>query len=685
MKEFICEVNKELIDLGAVEMDKTLTQLIPGNRDEINVKIDDGNLKSFKIDRSQNIITGRGIKTFFKNIKDKKAIVSYDERENELILKNLREINKKDEIFGFIKNSSGAYEKMVRLSKFNFDDEKWSQIYELAKDFAVIPDFDSILSQNVIRDMNLFDYQVRTVKEVLKKFRGRALLCDEVGLGKTIEACTVMMEYVIRGFARKILILVPPSLVDQWSNELKRKFNQDFITSDDPEFKKMGDKAWVYYPKVISSINLAKRKQNSQCILKIHYDMVIVDEAHHLKNRKTVAWNFVNKLDKNSILLLTATPIQNNLEELYNLITLLKPGQLSTYSDFKKNFVKSGELMEPKNIEKLRTLVSDVMVRNKRSDVDIKFTKRYADTIEVNLSAVEKKFYNLISEFVRDNYNQGEKGMSRFTLKIIQEELGSSVYCVIPTLERLLKNENISMENRKCVENFIDIAEKIETMKYEENTKGKKLIDIINGFNDKIIVFTKYKTTIKFLEKLLKQKGYKTAIFYGGMTRKEKENQIEYFRKEARILLSTEAGGEGRNLQFCNAIINYDLPWNPMAIEQRIGRIHRVGQKRDVHIFNLVAKDTIESYILYILDKKINMFELVVGEVDMILGDLNEDDNGFDDAIMDIWANSRDKDELESRISELGDKLLDKKNQYTKVKDVDEKIFGNLFKAGEDK
>lgn len=556
MKEFICKVNKELVDMGAVEMDNIMAQLIPRDRAEINIRIDGGRLKSFKVDRSENIITGRCIKGFFKDIKNSRAVISYNEEENQLILKNLNEVDKKDEIFSCVKNSSEAYRKIVQLSKFDFDDEKWSRIYELAKDFAVIPDFDSILSQSIIRDMNLFDYQVRTVKEVLKKFRGRALLCDEVGLGKTIEACTVMMEYIIRGFARKILILVPPYLVNRWSNELKRKFNQDFITSDDPEFKNMGDKAWIYYPKIISSINLAKRKRNSECILKIHYDMVIVDEAHHLKNRKTVAWNFVNNLDKDSILLLTATPIQNNLEELYNLITLLKPGQLSTYSDFKKNFVKSGELMEPKNIEKLRALVSDVMVRNKRSDVDIKFTKRYADTIEVNLSAMEKKFYDLISEFVRDNYNKGEKGMSRFTLKIIQEELGSSVYCVIPTLKRLLNNENISVENRKCVKNFIGIAEDIEKMKYEENTKGIKLINIINGFNDKIIVFTKYKTTIKFLEKLLKQNDYKTAVFYGGMTRKEKENQIEYFKKEAWILLSTEAGGEGRNLQFCNAMVN---------------------------------------------------------------------------------------------------------------------------------
>ncbi|OAA83195.1 DEAD/DEAH box helicase [Clostridium ljungdahlii] len=241
------------------------------------------------------------------------------------------------------------------------------------------------------------------------------------------------------------------------------------------------------------------------------------------------------------------------------------------------------------------------------------------------------------------------------------------------------------MKSKKSIEGFIDIAKEISARKYEENTKGKELIKIISDFGDKVIVFTKYKTTVEFLKNLLKQNGYEVAVFHGGMTRREKENQIEYFREGAQVLISTEAGGEGRNLQFCNAIVNYDLPWNPMAIEQRIGRIHRVGQKRDVYIFNLEAKDTIESYILNILDKKINMFELVVGEVDMILGDLNDEDDSFDDLIMDIWANSKDKSELKNRMDELGDKLLDMKNQYIKVKNVDEEIFGNLFKAGEDK
>jgi len=146
------------------------------------------------------------------------------------------------------------------------------------------------------------------------------------------------------------------------------------------------------------------------------------------------------------------------------------------------------------------------------------------------------------------------------------------------------------------------------------------------------------------------------------------------------VLVSTEIGGEGRNLQFCNAIINYDLPWNPQRIEQRIGRIHRVGQEREVYIFNFSAENTIESYILDVLDAKINMFELVVGEIDMILGNLDER-RDFADVVMDIWVNSQTQKELEKGMEKLGEKLVEARRQYTKVKDYDNRLFGDYFHA----
>jgi SNF2 family DNA or RNA helicase len=165
---------------------------------------------------------------------------------------------------------------------------------------------------------------------------------------------------------------------------------------------------------------------------------------------------------------------------------------------------------------------------------------------------------------------------------------------------------------------------------------------------------------------------------HGGMRRAEKENQIQAFAGDTRILVSTETGSEGRNLQFCNCVVNYDLPWNPMRIEQRIGRLHRIGQTRNVSIYNLSAAGTVEAQILELLDAKINMFQLVVGELDMILGDLHEK-RDFEDIIMDIWAGALDDISLQSQLSDLGDRLFKAKEQYLAVKTLDEKLLGALL------
>jgi len=158
------------------------------------------------------------------------------------------------------------------------------------------------------------------------------------------------------------------------------------------------------------------------------------------------------------------------------------------------------------------------------------------------------------------------------------------------------------------------------------------------------------------------------------MRRSEKEDQIGKFRNGARVLVSTETGGEGRNLQFCHGMINFDLPWNPMAIEQRIGRIHRIGQERDVYVYNLCSTDTVEQYILRILDKKINMFELAVGEMDMVLGDFDETAD-FSDMVMDSWMRSENGDQMEQEMEALGERLLQNKHQLERVKSIDNELF----------
>jgi SNF2 family DNA or RNA helicase len=212
----------------------------------------------------------------------------------------------------------------------------------------------------------------------------------------------------------------------------------------------------------------------------------------------------------------------------------------------------------------------------------------------------------------------------------------------------------------------------------DEGAKPGHLIGILNDFPDKMVVFTQFRATQDAIHRTLKSAGERVEIFHGSMSRLEKEESVKRFQHDARILVCTESGSEGRNLQFCNAICNYDLPWNPMRIEQRIGRLSRIGQTRDVHIFNLVASDTIEDAILYLLEAKINMFELVIGEIDMIIGNLDSEKE-FDDMVMDIWIDSEDDSDFKTRMDCLGEELLAAREQYIWQREYDDKLFGDKF------
>src|SRR5262249_42853009 len=187
--------------------------------------------------------------------------------------------------------------------------------------------------------MELLEHQTRTARTVLRRFRGRALLCDEVGLGKTIEAGLVLSELHLRGLARSILVLTPPSLIEQWQGEMRRKFSIELISHDHADFRAAGTTAWSQFDRIIASAHTAKREPHRSAIVQRHWDLVIVDEAHHLRNRTTQLWKLASELSKQFMLLLTATPVQNNLDELFNLVTLLEPGLLSTAKQFQKRFV----------------------------------------------------------------------------------------------------------------------------------------------------------------------------------------------------------------------------------------------------------------------------------------------------------------------------------------------------------
>ena len=174
--------------------------------------------------------------------------------------------------------------------------------------------------------------------------------------------------------------------------------------------------------------------------------------------------------------------------------------------------------------------------------------------------------------------------------------------------------------------------------------------------------------------------GLDFVIYHGEMDIASKNQAIAEFEQRAQVLLSTEAAGEGRNLQFCRVMVNFDIPWNPMRIEQRVGRIHRVGQTREVRIYNLSAGGTVEDYLLEILDQKLNMFELVIGEMDMILGQLS-DERDFEDLLVDIWMSAQTSEELHAGFNQLGEALIQARQAHQKFQEYDEALFGEDFSA----
>ena len=566
---------------------------------------------------------------------------------------------------------------LTKLDAGRFDTVESAQAHEQALVLSTSPGFDTLISLDVVRNIVPFAYQVGAVREVLRKMRGRAILADEVGLGKTIEAGLVMTEYILRGLAKRVLILCPPPLMSQWMDEMRSKFNMDFVASDDSAFVERKN-PWLEVDRIIASIDTAKRAPHAELVQAAPFDLVIVDEAHRCRNNNTLAWKLVNGLRKKYILLLTATPVQNDLRELFNLITLLRPGQLETASDFSRRFITRGDRLKPRNVADLRDLMKEVMVRNRRATCGLELPRRRAETVRVSLSPEESRFYSEVTEFVRKQYGTGGgKGATRLALKTLQKEAGSSAFAVVPTVERMLSSGYFAGA-RRDLKALADAGRAVE-----DSAKAQALLKLFRATDDKVLVFTGYTATLDFLARYLKEAGISYATFSGEMGRLDKERAVGAFRKDARVLLSTESGGEGRNLQFCHVMVNFDLPWNPMRIEQRIGRIHRIGQENDVLVFNLSASGTLEAHILDLLDAKINMFELVVGELDMILGNIEEEED-FEDTIMDLWAGSTTEEDLKDRLENLGAQLVQARARYEGVKEYDDNLFGSELSSGKD-
>ncbi|MEW8969811.1 SNF2-related protein [Mesobacillus jeotgali] len=520
------------------------------------------------------------------------------------------------------------------------NDGPWGnwELYKLAVEIekhTIIPEFEGLQAPAHLPELTPLPHQLEVAKQVVENMNGKAILADEVGLGKTIEAGLILKEYMIRGLVKKVLILVPASLVSQWAMELNTKFHI-------PAIAQKKSYVWEQCDVVVSSIDTAKRAPHRDIINNLNYDLIIIDEAHKLKNNKTKNYEFVQNLKKRFCLLLTATPIQNRIEEIFNLVSLLKPGHLGSETAFFDKYKKDARTVN--DDEHLRELVNKVMIRNRRADTGIEWTKRHVETIPIQFSEQERALYDSIQSL-----RGSESGLSssQFSLMTLQREACSSREAVFYTLRNMLqRQENPSVGFQNTIAQLIKRVEAVT-----KNSKAEKALELIQQINDKVIIFTEYRATQLYLQWFLKQNGITSVPFRGGFKRGKKDWMRELFQKNVQVLIATEAGGEGINLQFCSHIINFDLPWNPMRLEQRIGRIHRLGQEKDVKIYNFATKDTVEEHVLKLLYEKINLFEKVIGELDDILTKLEF--GNIEDHLTDIFGKSASEGEIRIKMENL--------------------------------
>ena len=569
-----------------------------------------------------------------------------------------------------------------------------------------------------------------------------ALLADEVGLGKTIEAGLVLAQFWSER-KRHILLIVPASLRMQWRSELSEKFYIDSVIMESSNFNKerKSGKANPFEASnqvLICSYNFASRKATE--IKNVPWDLVIMDEAHKLRNvykNNNVTGNRLKyALNGRRKLLLTATPLQNNLMELYGLASIIDDHVFGDAKTFREMYVTVTN-PEIRN-RSLRTRLQPFCKRTLRSQVSeyVKYTERIAILQEYAPTPAEEKLYNDISDYLQtDKLYALPEGQRNLITMVLRKLLASSSFAIRGTLESLIARleallqgieQELDMDDfdtyseyedeevgddilthelerdRDAIEaelvllrGFAELAKSITT-----NSKGENLLTALQKGFDKIaelggqkkaVIFTESRRTQDYLYNLLSHNGYEGKIVFlngsnndamskeiyatwkerhkgdgkisGSKQADMKAAVVEAFRDEASILIGTEAAAEGINLQFCSIIVNYDLPWNPQRIEQRIGRCHRYGQQNDVVVINFLNnKNAADQRVYQLLDEKFRLFSGVFGSSDEVLGSL-ESGVDFEKRIAEIYQKCKTQEDIQIEFDDLQNELADQINE----------------------
>lgn len=601
--------------------------------------------------------------------------------------------------------------------------------------------YDPLLAMNTSK-VDPLPHQIEAVYGyVLQLPRIRFLIADDPGAGKTIMAGLIIKELKLRHLARRILIVAPGHLKDQWRRELKERFEETFTVIDRGLMDALyGENVWARELQIITSLDFAKQDDVISSLASVQFDLVIVDEAHKMaayrygdKLEKTGRYRLGETLADNSthLLFLTATPHRGDPENFRLLLDLLEPGFFAT-TDMMQESIRSQD--NPLFIRRLKEDLNDFEGRPL-------FLPRHASTKPFNLgveSPHEKELYNALSRYVNTQYNRAlqrdRKRNVAFALVILQRRLASSTYALWRSLERrkhrleeLLQNaqaprpdatvadldsaEDLSEQERwqqeelwetlSVAENRQELEREIETLDSlirqarsiidgEDEVKLRHLRHALQQLDsehpgERILIFTESRDTLDYLQRRMHAWGYSVCTIHGGMRLEDRIDAEGIFKRgDARVMVATEAAGEGINLQFCHLMINYDIPWNPNRLEQRMGRIHRYGQTREVFIFNLVARDTREGRVLYRLFEKLEEIQAALGtdKVFDVIGDELQGRN-LAELLVQAAASARSMDDILheldihvdqhylARVREsLGESLATRYIDYTRIREM---------------
>ncbi len=489
--------------------------------------------------------------------------------------------------------------------------------------------------------IRILAHQIDTTLSVLNVMRGRAILADEVGLGKTIEAGLILSEWRARGMLPTALVLTPASLVEQWRREMDEKFGLHFPAADERRFE--GEERERL---LLLSLDAAKGADRGAALLSREWAAVVIDEAHKVRNPQTQAFKFVRQLKSERLLLLTATPLQNRIQDLWSLLALVDPTKAGTITNFTTAFSQGAEGRTLRNRVALQGLLRGAMVRNTRGQVGLDFPERRVFTQPLQPTSEELELYDAASDYVLLSVDTASRS-NTLELMQIQRMLASHPEQLRRSLER-----RYARAPTAALRAVMDAARAVRG-----STKEAQLLSLIRETGDeKVVVFTEFAGTMEALVRALGAHGITARGFHGGMSLRAKEEAVAAFAddRQAQVLVSTDAGSEGRNLQFCHHLVNFDLPWNPMKVEQRIGRIHRLGQRYPCLIYNLTLHGTVEELVLQRVFEKLNLFRLAIGEMDAILSECG-DEGSFEQRIFDAILDARRRRREPDFVGILGD------------------------------